>query len=135
MRSANRWVGIVGGAAFVLLGVLSMLAGQGLFGPPETLVFGVLAGNAAQGILHVLVGAALAIAGLSRVRASAVVNGVVGGVLLVLGLAGLFLVGTEANLLALSVADNAVHFGAAAVLLAAGLGADRPSAGTPPGGA
>jgi len=44
----------------------------------------------------------------------------------VLGLAGLFVIGTGVNVLALNGADNVVHFASAVLLLAVGLGADRP---------
>jgi hypothetical protein len=38
---------------------------------------------------------------------------------------GLFLVGPEPNILVLTATANAIHFGASALLLAVGLGADR----------
>ncbi len=53
-------------------------------------------------------------------------NTLVGLALLLLGLAGLFLIGTSLNFLAINVADNVLHFGTAAVLLAVGLGAGKP---------
>ena len=128
MRTPNRVLGLLIGGGFLVLGVLGLLFSSegGFFAPRGALLFGALEGNPAQGILHIVLGAALAMAALSSVRYAATVNGVVGALLLVLGLAGLFLVGTDVNVLALNVADNALHFGAAAVLLAAGLGLDRP---------
>jgi len=132
MRTPNRLLGLVLGLGLVVLGVLRLLldSGAGFFAPRGTLLFGALEGNAALGILHILLGAALAMAALSSVRYAATVNAAIGALLLLLGLAGLFLVGTDANMLAVNVADNALHFGAAAVLLAAGLGLARPEPAT-----
>jgi hypothetical protein len=53
------------------------------------------------------------------------VNTLVGGVYLVVGLLGLFLVGSGANILALNGADNVLHFASAALLLAVGLSQDK----------
>jgi hypothetical protein len=49
----------------------------------------------------------------------------VGAVYLAVGAAGLFLVGTEANIIALNGADNVLHFASALLLLGVGLGADK----------
>jgi hypothetical protein len=128
MRDANRLLGVVAGSGFLVLGVLGLLAGVGSFGAADdTLLFGLLGGNTLQGILHVLLGAALLIAALSGPAAAATVNSIAGGLMLILGGAGLFLVGSEVNVLALTVADNVVHFAASTVLLAAGLGARNPA--------
>ena len=51
-----------------------------------------------------------------------------GTVLLLLGLFGLFAVGTPANLLALNGATNLLHFAASSALLATGLGAAKTDA-------
>jgi len=81
--------------------------------------------NVFDNVAHILVGAALLLAGLSNARSAKIVNGVVGAAYLALGLAGLFLVGSALNILALNVADNVLHFGSAVVLLAVSLGADK----------
>ena len=65
------------------------------------------------------------IAGLSTIAASKIVNTVIGAVFLVLGIAGLFVIGTGLNVLALNGADNVVHFASTVILLAVGLGAER----------
>jgi hypothetical protein len=49
----------------------------------------------------------------------------VGAVYLLVGILGLFLVGSEANILALNSADNVLHFASAVVLLGIGLSADK----------
>ena len=53
-------------------------------------------------IAHLLIGAALLIAGLTRAAAAKAVNITVGAVYLLLGIVGFFLVGTGANILALN---------------------------------
>ena len=68
---------------------------------------------------------ALAMGALSNLRASSLVNAWTGAALLAIGLYGLFVIGSEANILSLNSAGNVLNFGAAAVLLAAGLGADQ----------
>ena len=126
-RSPNRLLGVVFGAVYVLIGVLgfTVTSGVGFFATSGGLLLGVFEVNVLHNVLHILIGAALLIAGLSTVRAARTVNSVVGAAYLVLGLAGLFLVGSALNILAINVADNVLHFGSAAVLLAVGLGADK----------
>ena len=60
---------------------------------------------------------------------SRAVNSGLGFTLLVLGFAGLLLVGSEFNVLALNAADNVLHFAAAVVLLLVGIGADSRATG------
>lgn len=120
--SPNRLVGIVLGAVFVVVGIL------GFFAAPDGLLFSFFLVNPLQNALHVLIGSALAIAALSSVAAARRVNSIVGTVLLVLGIVGLFLAGSSVNVLALNAADNVLHLAAAALLLAVGLGADKRAA-------
>lgn len=128
--SPNRMLGIVVGAAYLVIGLLgfTVTAGVGFFATEGGLLLGVFEVNVFQNLVHLSLGAALLLAGLSNVSAARIVNSVIGAVCLVLGLAGLFLVGTTLNLLALNVADNVVHFASAALLLAVGLGADARAA-------
>lgn len=125
--SPNRLIGVIFGAVYVLVGILgfTVTSGVGLFATEGGLLLGIFEVNVFHNIAHILIGAALLIAGLSSVAAAKTVNSVVGAAYLVLGLAGLFLIGTAANILALNVADNVLHFGSAAILLAVGLGADK----------
>ncbi len=126
-KSPNRLLGVVFGAVYILVGILgfTVTSGVGFFATQGGLLLGIFEVNIFHNIAHLLIGAALVIAGLSSVTAAKTVNSVVGAAYLVLGLAGLFLVGTTVNILALNVADNVLHFASAAVLLAAGLGADK----------
>ena len=125
-QSPNRLLGTIVGAAYLLVGILgfTVTGGVGFLAPQGALLFGLLEVNALHNIIHILIGAALLLASLSNVRASRTANSVVGAACLVLGLAGLFLVGSPVNVLAVNVADNVLHFGTASVLLAVGLGAD-----------
>ena len=126
-KSPNRLLGVVFGAVYILVGILgfTVTSGVGFFATQGGLLLGIFEVNILHNIAHLLIGAALLIAGLSSVKAARTVNSVVGAAYLVLGLVGLFLVGTAVNILALNVADNVLHFASAAVLLAAGLGADK----------
>ena len=126
-RSANRILGLVLGVVFLALGGLGFLVtgGLGFFASQGNLFAGLISLNPAQNVLHILVGAALVIGALLNVRTSSLVNAWTGAALLALGLYGLFVIGSDANVLALNSAGNVLNFGAAAVLLAAGLGADQ----------
>lgn len=127
MSSPNRLLGSIVGALFVLFGVVGFTVSVGVFDQPGELLLGVFTLNGAQNALHILIGAALLLAAVSSTRAAKKANAVIGAFCLVLGLAGLFLIGSAVNVLAINVADNVVHFAAAVVLLAAGLGAENPA--------
>ncbi len=126
-KSPNRLLATVFGAVYVLVGVLgfTVTTGVGFFATEGGLLLGLFQVNIFHNVAHILIGAALLIAGLSSVNAAKTVNSVIGAAYLVLGLAGLFLIGSALNILALNVADNVLHFASAVVLLAVGLGADR----------
>jgi hypothetical protein len=132
MRTANRLTGVVVGGASVLLGVLGIAVSlpTGFLGPAVP-VLGVLSANPLLGLIQVVVGAILVSAALGGQRASRAANAWVGAFLLALGIAGLFLVGAEVNPIAATATVNAAHFGASALLLLVGLGADRDQPGPP----
>lgn len=126
-------LGVAIGGAYLLLGMLGFTVtdGVGFFAPEGGLLFGLLQVNGMHNLLHLALGAVLLLAGLRGIGTAKPVNAILGAVFLALGLAGLFLVGTPANVFALNVADNALHFATAVVLLAVGLGAEprtRPAA-------
>lgn len=128
MRSSpNRLTAMILGALYLVGGVAGFFvtAGLGVFAVPGRLLLGVFSINPAAAGLDILIAAALLIAGLSTVAASKIVTTVIGTVFLVLGLAGLFVIGTGFNVLALNGADNALHFASSVLLLAVGLGAER----------
>jgi hypothetical protein len=127
MRSANRLLGAVLGAVHLFVGLAGFLVpGSTSFVDRHGgLLVGVLRVNPALDVVHVLIGAALLLAALTRLAAAKVVNTVAGTIFLVLGIAGLFVVGTGTNVLSLNGGDNVLHFASAAILLAVGLGGDR----------
>jgi hypothetical protein len=118
---------IVVGAAYLMIGIggFAVTMGLAFTAVPGGLLLGILEVNALHNIVHVLLGAALLLAGLASASAAKSVNGVVGAVCLVLGLVGLFIVGSPFNILAINGAGNVLHFGTSVLLLAAGLGAER----------
>lgn len=125
--SPNRLVAAVFGAVYVLVGLLgfAVTGGVGFIATEGGLLLGIFAVNPLHNVAHLLIGAALLIAGLSGVRAAKAVNVTIGAAYLLLGVVGFFLVGTAANILALNVPDHFLHLGSAIVLLAVGLGAER----------
>lgn len=126
MRTANRVTGLVVGAVFVVVGAAGLAVSlPSDFVGPSVPLFGVLSTNPLLGVLQTLLGAAVGAAAFVGQRASVRTNGVVGVVLLALGFAGLFLVGSDVNPIAASSTVNAFHFGASALLLLVALGADR----------
>jgi hypothetical protein len=126
-KSPNRLLATVIGILYVLIGAagFAVTMGIGFFAAPGGLLFGIFEVNSFHNVAHLLLGATLLIAGLAGVRAARTVNSVVGAAYLVLGIAGLFVVGSPLNILAINGADNVLHFGSAALLLAVGLGAER----------
>ena len=125
--SPNRLVAVIVGAGYLIASVTGLIAtaGVGMFAAPGRVLMGVFAINPAAALLDIAIAAALLIAGLRSIAASKIVSTIVGAVFLVLGIAGLFVIGTAFNYLALNGADNVLHFGTAVILLAVGLGAER----------
>jgi len=126
-KSPNRLLGVVFGAVYVLVGILgfTVTSGVGFFSTSGGLLLGLFEVNIFHNVAHLLIGAALLIAGLSSIPAARAVNTTVGAAYLLLGVVGLFLVGSEFNILAINAADNVLHFASAAVLLGVGLGAEK----------
>jgi len=125
--SPNRLVAVIFGAVYLLVGLLgfAVTGGVGFIATDGGLLLGIFEVNPLHNIAHLLIGAALLIAGLASVRAAKGVNITVGAVYLLLGIVGFFLVGTAANILALNTADHFLHLASAIVLLGVGLAADR----------
>lgn len=128
-KSANRLVGVVFGAVYLLVGLLGLTvtANVGFFATEGGLLLGIFEVNMFHNVAHLLIGAALLIAGLSSVTAAKATNTTVGAAYLLLGVVGLFIVGSALNILALNAADHVLHFASAAVLLGVGLAADKKS--------
>ncbi|WP_439592829.1 DUF4383 domain-containing protein [Microbacterium sp.] len=128
MRSSpNRLVAVIFGAVYLLVGALGFAytSGVGFVATEGGLILGIFEVNPLHNIVHLLVGAALLIAGLSSVVAAKTINTIIGAVYLLLGIVGFFLVGTALNILALNTFDHFLHLASALVLLGVGLAADR----------
>ncbi|MDV6011401.1 DUF4383 domain-containing protein [Haloechinothrix sp. LS1_15] len=120
--SPNRVVGAAFGAVYVLVGLVgfAVTAGTGFAATSgaHLLIFEV---NPLHNLVHIAVGALLGLAAWRGTKQAMAANGLVGGVYLLVGVAGLFLTGSELNLLALNHADNVLHLVSAAVLLGVAL--------------
>jgi len=125
--SPNRLVATIFGAVYLLVGLLgfAFTGGVGFVATQGGLILGIFEVNPLHNVAHLLIGAALLIAGLTRPAAAKAVNITVGAVYLLLGIVGFFLVGTGANILALNTPDHFLHLVSAIVLLGVGLGAER----------
>ena len=128
MRSSpNRLVATIFGAVYILVGLLgfAVTGGVGFIATEGGRLLGIFEVNPLHNIAHLLIGAALLIAGLVSARAAKIVNIVVGATYLLLGIVGFFLVGTALNILALNTFDHFLHLASAIVLLGVGLAAER----------
>jgi len=125
-RSANRTLGYVLGIVFLLVGVLGFVATSGVgFASTQGKSLLGFELNPLHNIVHLLVGALLLVGATRGVAASRAVNTAVGGVYLLVGIIGLFILDSSANILALNGADNVLHLVSAVVLLSVGLAADK----------
>lgn len=128
MRSSpNRLVATIFGAVYILVGLLgfAVTGGVGFLATEGGLLLGIFMVNPLHNIAHLLIGAALLIAGLVSARAAKTVNITIGATYLLLGIVGFFLVGTALNILALNTFDHFLHLASAIVLLGVGLGTER----------
>ena len=126
-KSPNRLVATIFGAVYLLVGLLgfAVTAGVGFIATEGGFILGIFEVNPLHNIVHLLIGAALLIAGLSSVSAAKVVNTTVGAVYLLLGIVGFFIADSSLNILALNVGDHFLHLATAVLLLVVGLAADR----------
>jgi len=126
-KSPNRLVATIFGAVYLLVGLLgfAVTAGVGFIATEGGFILGIFEVNPLHNIVHLLIGAALLIAGLSSVSAAKVVNTTVGAVYLLLGIVGFFIADSSLNILALNVGDHFLHLATAVLLLGVGLAADR----------
>jgi hypothetical protein len=134
-QSPNRIVGALFGAVYLLVGLLGFFytGGVGFVSPfvdDSQLLLGIFAVNPLHNVAHLLIGAALLIAGLSSVPAAKTVNGIVGAAYLLLGIVGFFLAADPSaplNFLALNLPDHFLHLGSAVILGGVAIGADKAS--------
>lgn len=126
-KSPNRLVGIIFGAVFILVGLLGFTATPtiGWVATEGGLLIGVFEVNPLHNVIHVIIGAALLIAGLAGVTAAKATNATIGAIYLLLGIIGFFIMDTQFNYLALNTNDHFLHLATAIVLLVVALAADK----------
>ena len=138
--SANRagdragWIqpllGFGFGAAYLIVGLAGFTVSDGHSfadhdgGKP----LGIFMVNPLHNVAHLAVATLLLAAAYAGVRTARLANLTVGAVYLLLGVAGLFVLSSSANILALNSPDNALHFASALVLLGVGLAAPKVAA-------
>lgn len=128
--SPNRLLATVFGVVYLLVGLLGFaVTGVDNFAGTEGDTLIVFDVNPLHNIVHLGIGGLL-LAASRTVSSARAANTGVGAVYLAVGVLGLFLIGTDLNILALNGADNVLHFASAVVLLGVGLGADKRSSAT-----
>lgn len=121
-ESTNQKTGMVFGVIYLLVGVLGfLLTGFSNFAGTQGKTLILFDVNPLHNIVHLGVGAALFLAARASLSSSRTVNTLVGAVYLLVGIVGFFLIGGDANILAINQPDNFLHLASAAVLLAVGL--------------
>ena len=122
-RSLNQTVAGALGLVYLAVGLIgfAVTSGVDFFAREGDELFGVFEINPAHNIVHLLIGAALLGAAMKGPWAARGMNLAIGGTYLLVGVLGLFLLDTDADILALNHADNALHLGTAAVLLGTAL--------------
>ena len=129
-QSPNRLVGTIFGAVYLLIGFLGFAytSGVDFIAPNGGRIFGIFEVNPLHNVAHLLIGAALLIAGISNARAARATNGTVGVAYLALGIVGFFLAAdpdSSLNFLALNLPDHFLHLASAVILGGVALGADK----------
>lgn len=125
--TVNQTVAAAFGAIYVLVGIIGFFVDhQGFADTHGGKLLGIFEVNPLHNVVHILIGVVLLAA--ARTLASArSANTAIGAAYLLVGVLGLFLLDSDANILALNGADNVLHLGSAVLLLAVGLGADKSS--------
>jgi hypothetical protein len=123
--SPNRLLAMIFGVVYLLVGVLGFaVTGFSNFAGTHGDTLIVFDVNPLHNIVHLAIGALLLLASRSAASAKAANTGV-GAVYLVVGIIGLVILDSSANILALNGADNVLHLASAIVLLGVGLTADK----------
>jgi uncharacterized membrane protein YuzA (DUF378 family) len=125
-NSPNRLIATVFGAVYLLVGLVgfAVTSGVGFFSTEGSnlVIFEV---NPLHNVIHLAIGAALLYAGVRDVQLARTINTAVGAVYLLVGIAGLFLLSSPLNIIALNGADNVLHLASAVLLLGVGLSLDK----------
>jgi hypothetical protein len=130
-RSLNQLVGAVFGAIYVLVGILGFFVeSNGFAATSGGKLLGIFEVNPLHNLAHILIGVALLAAARAGAAAAKAMNITIGAAYLLLGILGLFILHSSANILALNSADNGLHFASALVLLLVGVTAKSQVAGS-----
>src|ERR1700710_3081074 len=109
-KSPNRLLGVVFGVVYLLIGILGFFitSSTGFISTTGPRLVGLFQINPLHNVAHLIIGAAVLIAGLSGARVARAFNTTFGAIYLLLGIAGLFIAGgnNPLNILALNGADN-----------------------------
>jgi hypothetical protein len=125
-RSVNQPLATLFGAVYIVVGLIGFLVdSQGFAATEGGKILGIFEVNPLHNVAHLAIGALLLFAGRASLAAARSANLAVGASYLLLGVVGLFILDSSANILAINPADNGLHFASALVLLAAGLSADK----------
>lgn len=126
-RSVNGIVALMFGAVFVLVGLAGFLVSGAhpAVGTSGGALLGLFQVNVLHNLVHLAIGVVMIAFALRGDVAARNVNRAVGVLYLALFVIGLFLVGTELNLVALNGQDNILHLVLGVVLAGIGFGADR----------
>ena len=126
--SPNRLIGAVFGVVYLLVGLLGFAyTGFADFVGTDTndKILGIFEVNPLHNVAHLGIGALLLFSAMQGISAAKGSNVLVGAVYLALGVVGLFILDSEANILSLNNADNVLHLASAALLLGVGLSQDK----------
>ncbi|ABY22293.1 hypothetical membrane protein [Renibacterium salmoninarum ATCC 33209] len=108
--SPNRLLATIFGAVYLLVGILGFFVTSGIgFAGTKGNNLIIFAVNPLHNVIHLAIGAALLLAGLSSTTAAKGVNVAVGAVYLLVGIVGLFILTSSLNIIALNGADNVLH--------------------------
>lgn len=118
----NRLFGFVFGAVYLVVGVAGFTVTGGVgFAATQGKALLLFDLNPLHNLVHLAVGALLLLGALVGPTAAKGVNILVGVVYLLVGLAGLFVVGNALNFLAINHADNGLHIVTGLLALVLGL--------------
>jgi hypothetical protein len=124
--SPNRLVAAIFGVVYLLIGVLGFIVTgfEDFAGTDtnETLLGFEL--NGLHNVVHLAIGAVL-LAASRTVSSAKAANMFVGAVYLLVGIIGLFILDSDANILSLNGADNVLHLASALILLGVALSQDK----------
>jgi Domain of unknown function (DUF4383) len=120
-RTPGELIAAALGAVYVLVGIIGFLVTSGVefAGTKGNDLLGIFEVNPLHNIVHLAIGVALLAAFYAGAAATRAVATVIGAVYLIVGVAGFFMKGTDANILALNLADHLLHLGTGAALLVA----------------